>query len=131
MMLTRAAFVFLAVVAAAGPQAQDERPGPPVPADLTEDVEVRILQMEVTAWPKDGDETRRDLPVAWLDPEGKAEQVAARELAGCGWLVGEVESPLEPGLWDFYAPSFGSGGAPGRPALTFRINATSSAGAAP
>jgi hypothetical protein len=72
-----------------------------------------------------GGETRRDLPVAWLDPEGQGKQSVVPELAGCGWLVGKVASPLAPGLWDFFPPLFGTsadGGAPGRPALTFRIN---------
>ena len=40
------------LVSQTGPQEDNQ---PPIPVDLEESVDVRIIQMEVTAWPKNGD----------------------------------------------------------------------------
>jgi hypothetical protein len=65
---------------------------------------------------REGGDIQRGVPIHWFDL-GEEPIVDPTE---CEWLVARLSAPLEPGLWDFYAPSF-HGELPEIPTLTFRI----------
>ena len=61
-------------------------------------------------------EVTRDLPIRWFD---LGDEVVVSQ-TGCAWLIGEIDTPLQPGAWAFYPPSF-DGTFPELPSLRFRV----------
>ena len=70
-----------------------------------------------------GGEGERQVEIRWFDLGDEPDA----DPAECWWLIGEIEPPLDPGVWDFHAPSFG-GEILDTPTLTLRMHAPDDAG---